>query len=148
MVVAALACRAAPVSSDTPTAAPAATSALRASVDGGHPSAFSRCEPPPADIPQLTSFMGIDPSHPYWVPVIFEGHTWLPAEPIRPPHHHGSRLELDNLEAFPMLDRQRGRRLRFTLSLTTTDVQKVPDRMLWRSTYHATILAICELVPR
>jgi hypothetical protein len=99
-------------------------------------------------VPELTSFMGIEHSHPYWVPMVLSDREWQPERLIRPPYHHGSRLELDNIDQYPMLDSQRGRRLRFTVMLTTIEARKVPDRYQWRSTYHATIQSICERGPR
>ena len=156
IIVAALSCRARARDAEqtaTTTRAvaepPPMTSApLRAPADAGSPSAFPRCEPAPADVVELTSFMGIARSHPYWVPMVFSGHEWLPETLIRPPYHHGSRIELDNIDQYPMLDSQRGRRLRFTVMLTTVDARKVPDRYQWRSTYHATIQGVCEMIPR
>jgi hypothetical protein len=121
---------------------------LRAPADAGPPSAFPRCEPPPDGVPELTSYMGFEKSHPCWVPMIWSAPEWRPEKLIRPLHHHGSRLELDNIEQYPMLDSQRGRRLRFTLVLTSVEAWKVPDRYQWRSVYHASIQAICELGPR
>ena len=153
IVVATLACRSrgAPETRRTATPpratdTPAMTTApLQAPVDADPPAAFPRCEAAPNDVPELTHYMDVDRSHPYWVAMVFSGHEWLPETLIRPPHHHGSRLELDNLDQYPELDSQRGRRLRFTVMLTTVDTRKVPDRYQWRSTFHATIQSICEL---
>jgi hypothetical protein len=156
IVVSTLSCRTrgAPDARQTAATSPATdtpmmtTAPLQRPADAGAPSAFPRCEAPPDDVPELTRYMNVDHSHPYWVPVVFTGHEWLPEKLILPPHHHGSRLELDNIDQYPELDGQRARRLRFTVMVTRVETRKVPDRYQWRSSFHATIQNICELAPR
>lgn len=80
----------------------------------------------------------------YRVDMVADGGDWRPAAPIRMPMHHATRLALDDLARHPALAEHRGERVRFTLELTSREIDRVPDRHEWHATYHARIVATCR----
>ncbi len=86
--------------------------------------------------------MGATTGGRYWVEALFSAEGWHPDPYVRPIYHHRSRLEFDNLDEFPELAAQREHRMRFSIELTKSDIDKIPDRYEWRSVHHARILRI------
>jgi hypothetical protein len=79
----------------------------------------------------------------YWLEMVFNGSEWWPAEHIPMPHHHATRLELTNVTAFPALAAHQDQRLRFTVEVTSREIQQVSGRREWRARYYARIVAVC-----
>jgi hypothetical protein len=73
----------------------------------------------------------------------FNGSEWWPVDHVPMPHHHATRLELTNVMAFPALASHQGKRLRFTVELSSRDIHQVPGRREWRVTCFARIVSVC-----
>ena len=106
---------------------------------------LERCGSEPSDAPRWRSFVVVQQGQRVWLDMVYATDAWEPAEPLAPLRHHGSRIELDNLNQFPALAQERGRQLRFTLELGTIDVRTAPDDGHWRSIFHAQIVRVCVL---
>jgi hypothetical protein len=122
-----------------PEGAAGARSASSAGQDGGLPP----CEESAPAVARLESYGNVHVPATYWVEMISDGSEWRPADPIAMPHHHASRLELANLADFPALAGRPRERVRFTVEITSRQIQQVSGRREWRATYHARIVAVC-----
>ena len=99
----------------------------------------------PATGRQLQSFLGVEVPGTYWIDMTFEQREWRPAHTLLMPSHHATRLELINLAEFSELTELGGALpLRFTIELTEREIQRVGERVEWRATYFARIVAVCS----
>jgi hypothetical protein len=107
------------------------------------------CGDPDPGTPALTDFQDVEAGRRFWVDVAHDERAgeWLPVASIRMPHHHASRIEWRNLDAFPAIAAARSGRLRFFFVVTARDVRQVPGRHEWRATYTATLTDVCALAP-
>lgn len=95
------------------------------------------------EIRHLQSYWDVQLQAVYWIDLVFNGTEWWPETTLPMPHHHATRLELTNMADFPALAAHQASRVRFTLEVTTRDIQQVPGRHQWRVTYHARIVGVC-----
>ena len=91
-------------------------------------------------IPRLESYLDVRVPDTYWREVVRTGHGWEPAEHLRIPHHHATRLELANLAEVPLLAAGGPARARITIELTARDIRHDAGRSTWFVTYHARIV--------
>ena len=103
---------------------------------------LSRCGEVPREVARLESFENVRGPAQYWGEMAFDGTEWRPAQTVAIPPHHATRLQLSNAAEFPLSGYQ-GKRLRFTVEVTSREVQPVPDRHEWRATYFARITNAC-----
>ena len=111
------------------------------------PAGLAKCGPPPADVPQLKSYVDVQVPARYWLEVVWRDGEWQPAEHLPMPHHHATRLEVTNVADFPALAKHRDARVRMTIDVRSRDIRKVPNRDEWRATYAAAMVAAC-VAPR
>lgn len=110
---------------------------------GGERDDLLPCEQAAPAVAALTSYVDVQVPGTYQVDMILDGGEWRPADPIAMPHHHATRLELSNVADFPALAARHGERVRFTLEITSREIQQVSGRREWRATYGARIVAVC-----
>jgi hypothetical protein len=123
-------------------AACARTSATVTDRQGSDSVPLPACGAPKTGSQRLESYLDVRIPGSYWVDMVFEGGEWAPAERIPMPHHHATRLELTNLGDFALSAHQ-ARRLRFTLEITSREINQVPGRRQWRAVYSARVLEVC-----
>jgi hypothetical protein len=119
-------------------AAPRVTPAPQVAVSERVP--VARC--PEQPIPQLASYVGVTVPGTYWLDMVQGSNGWEPATRLAMPHHHATRLELENGEDFARaLD---GRdRARFTLELLDRSVEQ--RGATWFVTYRARAVEACAI---
>lgn len=104
---------------------------------------LARCPEPVPDVPRLDSYAALEVPATRWVEMVFDQGEWRPSARIAMPHHHATRLELTNVDDFPVLADHQGERLRFTVEVTSREIHQVAGRREWRATYRARIVAAC-----
>jgi len=105
------------------------------------------CGDPPADLARLASYWDVKIPASYWIDMTFDGTEWTPAAPIPAPPHHASRLELADLPGAVASGNQMDQRVRFTIEITSRDIQPVAGRGQWRVTYRARVISACWPCP-
>jgi hypothetical protein len=103
-----------------------------------------RCNDP--SVVELVSYLDVKLPSTYWVEMVPGGTTWVPAKHIPMPHHHATALVLENLDAFAA-QLAGATRARFVVEITSRDIQAVPNRREWRTSYFARIVDACPLAP-
>jgi hypothetical protein len=104
---------------------------------------LGRCAQPAPALQRLESYWKVRIPATYWLEMVFGEGGWRPAAHIPMPYHHATRLDLTNVTDFPALVAHQSKRLRFTIEVTSREIQKVPDRRLWLTTYRARIVEVC-----
>lgn len=137
-LAAAAGCHGAPT---PPPTAPATRTAAAPTVTAA--AAGPACATPSA--PQLTSYLDARVPGTCWLDMVHAGPDWQPAEQLPMPFHHATRIELDNLAAYPQLAAATAGRVRFVLEFTTRDLDHDTARNTWFATYHARIVDACPL---
>jgi hypothetical protein len=109
----------------------------------GDQAGLPRCGEPTPGVPRLDSYPDDHMPAIYWVEMIFNGSEWLPGSHIAMPYHHATRLDLTNVNAFPSLAAHQAELLRFTVEVTSREINPIAGRREWRATYHARIINVC-----
>src|SRR4051812_11932936 len=91
---------------------------------------------------ELTDYTELKLPGVYWVDAHFDGVDWSPTRTPQMPHHHASRLELQNVADFPAADQHREQPYRFTVQILSRTIVQSAERE-WRATYYARILSVC-----
>ncbi len=99
--------------------------------------------PCPTSVARLESWSEAHVPGVYWLDLQRADHGWEPAEPIRMPHNHATRLELTNVAEIPLLDRAIGAKARIVVELTDRDLQHDEARATWFATYRARVVEVC-----
>jgi hypothetical protein len=111
-----------------------------ASEEARAPARLAECEAPRER--KLDSYWELEVPGRYWVDLRFDS-EWVPAEHIPMPHHHATRLALENLADCPALASHQGERVRVTVEILSREIEPVPGRGAWRTTYRARVLSAC-----
>ena len=94
-------------------------------------------------MPPLESYARVQIPGTYWVDMTFDDREWSPAAPIGMPAHHASRLELTNLDDFPVLASYQAERLRISVEIMARELREVASRNQVRAQYFARIVEVC-----
>ena len=109
--------------------------------------ALQECGDPPAELARLASYWDVKIPASYWIEMTFDGSEWTPAAPMPMPPHHATRLELADVPGAVASGNLRDQRVRFTIEITSRDIQPVEGRGQWRVTYRARVLGACLPTP-
>jgi hypothetical protein len=107
------------------------------------PERLPRCGEPPSGIRRLESYWDVQLPATYWLDMVFKENEWQPAESLPMPPHHATHLELIHGTVLRALSVHQTERLRFTVEITSRDVQPVAGRREWRATYVARVVGVC-----
>lgn len=99
--------------------------------------------PCPTSVAHLESWSEARVPGVYWLDLRRADQGWEPAEPIRMPHDHATRLELTNVAEVPLLGRAVGAKARVVVELTDRDIQHDEARATWFATYRAHVVEVC-----
>jgi len=98
--------------------------------------------PGPA-VPRLESYLDVRIPDVYWLEMNHGSGGWEPAQHLRMPLHHATRLDLTNLADFPHLAAGVTGPVRLVIEITARDIEHDPARATWFATYHARIVEVC-----